>query len=142
MPNDHLRFRQPSEVHEAAKALQSRGVDVGALVGRTILDAAREESGLVQWAEKNGLRARKTQLVDQDGFVVSVVTNGAGGAPDESRVVCSFIFVPIRRQWVASATRIVNGDERFNCNGPYLPADLPVDRWVSFAEGLLPKEGA
>lgn len=142
MPNDHLRFRQPPEVHEAAQTLRARGVDVGALVGRTILDAAREESGLVQWAEKNGLRARKTQLVDQDGFVVSVATNGAGGAPDESRVVCAFVYISMRRQWIASATRIVNGFERLSMTGPFLPADLPVDRWVSFAEGLLPKEGA
>lgn len=142
MPHEPLRYRQPPEVHDAAKVLQARGVDVGALVGRTILDAAREESGLVQWAEKRGLRARKTALVEQDGFVVSVATNGAGGAPGESRVICAFVYVPVRRQWVTSATRIVNGFESFNLSGPFLPDDLPVDRWVAFAEALLPKEGA
>lgn len=144
MPNKPLRYRLPPEVHSAADTLQSRGVDVGALVGRTLLDAAQEESALVQWAQAQGLRARKTLLVDRDGFVVSVVTNGSGGAWVDGgpRVVCSFIYVPLRQRWTVSATRVVDGTEQLNMSGPYIPVDLPVDRWIALAEGLLPKEGA
>lgn len=136
MPNPLLRTRQPPEVHAAAETLKSRGVDVGRLIGRTLIDAAAEESGLVAWADKNGLRVRKTAFPDQDGFVVHVVTNGAGKPPEEgARVVCSFTFAPLRRLWYAAATRVVRGDERIDCRGVEVPAGLPVDRWVTFAEG-------
>lgn len=135
--NKPIRFRAPPEVHAAHASLSARGVDVGEMLSRHLVEQAEADTEIMRWAQAAGLRPRRYDPMDQDGVLVLVPTNGRGGPPDHRRVICSFFRMNYSGAWYANAVPILNGDEVIARSGPSIPAKLPVSQWIGYAESLL-----
>lgn len=78
MENKPLRFRAAPEVHAAAATLQARGVDVGEMLSKHLIEQARPKPAIYEYALRMGMETRLFEAFDFDGLLVKVVTNGKG----------------------------------------------------------------
>lgn len=139
MENKPLRFRAAPEVHAAAATLQARGVDVGEMLSRHLVEQAAADTEIMRHAQALGLRPRRYEPWDQDGVLVLFVTDGNGNAPTPGgrRVACSFFRDNGPGRWSAGSVEIHTGYETICRSGVLVPADLPVHKWIGYAESLL-----
>lgn len=138
--NKPLRFRAAPAVHMAWVTLQTRGVDVGEMLSKHLVEQAAADTEIMRHAQALGLSPRRHELWNQDAVVILFATNGAGAPPvrDGRRVVCSFTRDNYRGTWRASAVEIFNGYESVARDGALIPAGLPVHKWIGYAEATLP----
>lgn len=148
--NKPIRFRAAPEVHAAKDVLDARGVDVGELLSRHLVEQAKPHPTIYDYALKAGMEAHVFEAWDFDGHSVKVVTDGAGKPwplagmsfgwteyDAHPRHVLLFQVDGRDRIRACSGVVIVNGDEMVPPFGVFLTPEMatwPPGRWIEEAE--------